>query len=382
MSSDDSTTSPAQSKRPEGSPLFWHASRQWAKKIRGKLHYFGRCPHDEALARYEQQKDDLHAGRSPREEDGLTVQRLCAKFLVSREAKLACGELSQRAYAEYGLVCGRLRKYLGAGRLVSDLRPDDFARLRQAMAATWGPLRLKAEIVRSRVPFNWAYKSGLLERPVLFGEEFSVPSLSVIRRHKAERGPRTFTADELRRLVAAASQPLKAMILLGVNCGYGNNDIARLPLKALDLPGGWVTFARPKTGILRRCPLWPETVTALRSWLRRRPHPRSEVHDQLVFVTKYGDAWNDASTITHEMRKLLDKLKIEGARNFYGLRHTTQTIGDASGDLLAVRHIMGHASSDISSTYRDTQGQNRISDDRLRAVVLHLREWLFPKRKK
>jgi hypothetical protein len=45
-------------------------------------------------------------------------------------------------------------------------------------------------------------------------------------------------------------QHLKAMILLGINCGFGNSDCAALPQKPLDLDGGWVRFDRPKTGIV------------------------------------------------------------------------------------------------------------------------------------
>lgn len=39
------------------------------------------------------------------------------------------------------------------------------------------------------------------------------------------------------------------MILLAVNCGFGNEDCGTLPLSALDLKGGWVAHARPKTGV-------------------------------------------------------------------------------------------------------------------------------------
>ena len=44
------------------------------------------------------------------------------------------------------------------------------------------------------------------------------------------------------------------MILLGVNAGFGNNDVATIPTAALDLTGNWVTFARPKNGIPRPAP--------------------------------------------------------------------------------------------------------------------------------
>jgi len=41
-------------------------------------------------------------------------------------------------FAEYG-VCKRLVKVLGKGGVVTDLGPDNFARLRKVMAKTWGP---------------------------------------------------------------------------------------------------------------------------------------------------------------------------------------------------------------------------------------------------
>lgn len=56
---------------------------------------------------------------------------------------------------------------------------------------------------------------------------------------------------------------LRAMILLGVNRGYGNTDCGTLPLSALDLKNYWINYHRPKTGITWRNPLWSETVAAL-----------------------------------------------------------------------------------------------------------------------
>ncbi len=35
-----------------------------------------------------------------------------------------------------------------------------------------------------------------------------------------------FEAAEIRAMLAAAPLPLKAMILLGINCGFGNTDVA------------------------------------------------------------------------------------------------------------------------------------------------------------
>ena len=57
--------------------------------------------------------------------------------------------------------------------------------------------------------------------------------------------------------------------------------------------------------------------------------------------------------------------------NFYALRHTFETIAGESMDQVAVNHIMGHVDNSMAAAYRE-----RISDDRLRAVVEMVRGWL------
>jgi|SRR5581483_5558672 len=79
-------------------PLFPHAAGVWAKKIRGKLHYFGPWSDpDGALAAYNAQKDDLHAGRKPRPDaSAATVKEVCNAFLNEKQAAVDNGEVSPR----------------------------------------------------------------------------------------------------------------------------------------------------------------------------------------------------------------------------------------------------------------------------------------------
>jgi integrase len=196
----------------------------------------------------------------------------------------------------------------------------------------------------------------------------------VIRKHREKQGPKMFEARELQKMIKGAGQPLRSMILLGINCGFGNGDVAAVPIGALDLKGGWVRFPRPKTGIDRRVPLWPETVKAIRDWLKHRPAPKDPADAGVLFITYKRGRWDgeDGRSLPHEMRKLLDRLGIDGRRGFYCLRHTFQTIADECGDFIAVRKIMGHATSDIGDAYRE-----RISDERLRKVTDFVRARLF-----
>src|SRR5215831_2046797 len=99
-------------------PLFAHAAGVWAKKIRGKLHYFGKWSDPKgALEAYLKVKDDLHAGRKPREDTaGLTVKVLCNKFLIAKQAAVDSGELSPRTWEGYKEATDAIVKAFGTSR--------------------------------------------------------------------------------------------------------------------------------------------------------------------------------------------------------------------------------------------------------------------------
>jgi integrase len=365
-------------------PLFAHATRRWAKKIRGKLVYFG--PWEDwqgALNKYQEQKDDLHAGRKPRVKspEGLTVRDLVNRFMTSKKTLLDSGEMVPRTWQEYYACCERVVKEFGKERLVDDLAADDFEQLRGTLAKTRGPVALSNEVQRVRCLFKYACDAGLIDRPVRFGPLFKRPSRKTIRKNRNARGPRMFEAEELRKMIEKADQPLKAMILLGINMGYGNTDCGTLPLSAVDLDGGWIKYPRPKTGVDRRAPLWQETTAALKEALAKRPTPKDPADAGLVFVTKYGMSWAKQTRdnpVSKETAKLLAALGIRRpGLNFYGLRHTFETVAGDSRDQVAVDFVMGHAKDDMATVYRE-----RVFDERLKAVAEYVRRWLWPPEEK
>jgi integrase len=360
-------------------PLFPHATGRWAKKIRGKFHYFGPwADADGALKKYQEQRDDLHAGRTPRvQADGFTVRHLLNHFLTSKRHLLDTREITNRTFLDYHGTCGRVGECFGLTRLVDDLAADDFGRLRASLAKTLGPVALGNTIQRVRSVFKYSYDAGLSDKPMRFGPGFKRPSNKVLRKERNTKGPRMFEPADLRKMIDAAGLQLRAMILLGVNVGFGNADVGNLPIAALDLDGGWVTYPRPKTGVKRRAALWPETVAAVRAVLAKRPEPKDDAHAGLVFVTKYGKTWakdDGDNPVSKETAKLLKELGLHRpGLNFYALRHTFETIGGEARDQVAVDHVMGHAREDMASVYRE-----RVGDDRLKAVADHVHAWLFP----
>jgi integrase len=377
------TIASAKPKKPYAEfPLFAHATGRWAKKIRGKLHYFGPwSDSDAALKKYLDQRDDLQAGRTPRiSGEGLTIRDLANRFLTSKQHLVSTGEIAQRTFNDYHVTCERLISELGRNRLVTDLASDDFERLRRVLSNSRGPVALGNEIQRVRTVFKFALDSALIPAPVRFGPSFRKPNKKTMRRARNATGPRMFEAEELRQILVAADIRLSAMILLGINGGLGQADLAALPIAAVNFDSSVLNYPRQKTAISRRIPLWPETVAALREALRTRPKPKLEADRDLVFITKYGFRWvrtNEKGTsidsVGWEFRKLLLRLGLKRPRiSFYALRHTFETIGGESTDQVAVDHIMGHARDDMASVYRE-----RISDERLQTVTEHVRAWLF-----
>ncbi len=123
-----------------------------------------------------------------------------------------------------------------------------------------------------------------------------------------------FDREEINAMIKAAHPQVAAMIYLGINCGFGNTDCGTLTFDKLDLNNGWHNYWRLKTHVPRRCPLWPETVKAIRKAQEKRPKRISKDCENLVFVTRVGGCWCKHETgdnaISAEIREMLKDLGI------------------------------------------------------------------------
>jgi integrase len=367
-------------------PLTANGNGQWSKKIRQRVYYFG--PWEDpnaALQLYLDQKDALLAGRKPRSPDDKTVRDLSNRFLSAKKALVETGEISKRHWNNYRNTCDSIIERFGRDRVLDDLGPDDFEELRANFAKGVGPETLGNHIQRTRSIFKYAWDADLVDRPIKMGPSFKKPSKKVRRRLRVSKGDRSFEAAEVRAMLKEANLQLRAMILLGINCGFGNYDVATLPRERVKLRRGWHEYERPKTEVQRRCPLWPETIEALKEVQKIRPEPLDARHDHLFFVTSHGRPWvrlregeaNDSwiDSIGLEFGKLR---KAVGANRkwvgFYSLRRTFRTVADGAKDQVAANFVMGHVDddNDMGAVYRQ-----RIEDERLLAVTDCVHSWLF-----
>lgn len=172
-------------------PLCAHGSGQWARKIKGKPHYFGAWPDPQAaLDKYLAQRDDLLAGRKVSNGDGLTVRDLGNHFLRNKKRLVRSGDLKQHTWDDYYTLCKAVTDYLGKSRLVSSLTPTDFEELREEFAKRHGTHALRKDVTCIRSLFSSAFDADLIDRPVKSGKGFKAPTKVVMRREQQERGTR------------------------------------------------------------------------------------------------------------------------------------------------------------------------------------------------
>jgi integrase len=364
-------------------PLWRHPNGQWAKKHRGQNHYFG-TDQGQALKRFAAEWDDIRAGRTPRPRRDEAATRLADvvnAFLTNKRDRVKTGELTEAMWGQYFATCDKLIDHFGRGRTLSDIRPEEFASLRAKVAAGVGPVTLLGFVTKTRVVFKFAYDFGLIEHPVKYGNAFDRPSRKTLRLNRASKPAKLFSAVDVRMLIDNADSQLAAMVLLGLNGAMGATDCSQLTRSMLAARPGWLDYPRPKTGAMRRFPLWPETISALDRVRDARPDPKDDAHADRVFLTRTGQPWvrysgdetgkrSVMNAIAWQFGKLAERVSVKGS--FYALRHTFRTVADELPDQPAISLIMGHTDSTMADNYRQ-----RIADERLVAVIEHVRRWFL-----
>lgn len=350
-------------------PLYAHASGKWAKKINGKIVYFGRWSDPAGALRAYQAYMEITPTSSDKVAEFVTLGEACEEFLAAKRERLNQGELSPATFREYKRSCQKFCDHLGKHKPLERIGPSDFTGFKAARSQQVNIVGMGNEITRIRVLFGWLKKSAILKHEINFGPEFRRASAVHLRRHRRQQGKKLFTAREIRLLLNECGVTLRAMTLLGINCGYGLTDCARLPLSAVDLGAAWLDFPRPKTEVDRQSPLWPETVAALAAALKARQDAQ-EAAATHFFVRPCGKPF-DPNVLIKRFRatRLAAEIK-EGGH--YWLRHTFETVGGGAKDQVALNHIMGHADASMAAVYRE-----EIDRKRLVAVTDFVRAWLF-----
>ncbi|MFA6186333.1 MAG: tyrosine-type recombinase/integrase [Phycisphaerae bacterium] len=335
-------------------PLTLHPTGQFCKKIKSKLYYFG-TDKKLALQRYLEQAAYLHSGKAiaPKTlEATLSIKMLCNLYLDHQQLQADIGEIKQRHVYDKTSLLKDFVKFIGANCSVEDITTIDLQNYRKKLIkAGKSPNTINNRIASIISMYNWALNNEILDK---------IPNLKAIEKiaiHKIERP--IFETSDIEKLISYANPQMKAMILLGLNCGFGCTDCAELKWDNLDLKNMRVNFPRGKTGVGRNLVLWPETVEALKD---------IPENGELVFHTAQGNLWVRAiegvdkygnkkftkeDAVSKQFSKLLKKadIKTEKGMGFYTLRRTAATLAARSGDPFAVQKLLGHADLKMASVY-------------------------------
>ena len=355
-------------------PLFAHASGQWAKKVNGKLHYFGVWADPGTAERlWDAQKEDLRAGREPSvtsRGEALTVKDAVNYFLEFQRPRV-----TKEAFQSGDLPAGKLIvAVIGSSTPLDDIGPRHFTQLMAALEERFNSPHTRSKYVKIiRHVFRWAMEQELTDKHIRFGPAFVQPTMKTIRQHdqgnKLAHGSRDISREDCHTFLDNASPQMKAWLLLGLNAAFGPTDIVTLQRGHLD--GDWVRFPRSKTAIEREAFLWPETVAALEAYRLLRPAPVAG-SEGYVFINSSGQPYV-ARSLGNAFRKFGKTLGIHRpGSSFYRLRHTFRTQADSCQDSVAIDRVMGHADASMGARYRHS-----IEPDRLIAVSKHVHQWLF-----
>jgi hypothetical protein len=388
----------------------------WVKKLRsGKTAWIAALSAAPTLADAEKAfeakvaegKIRLEAAPAPTSNpDEVLIEDMAESFLQRKRKLAQLGKIQTRTFEENLQAIRAFKNHLGEEIRFCDLTPLHFSAFADTLSERLGVHRLKKFIILVRGMFRWAGPGpgsmNLVSRLPQYGDGFRLPSRADLRRSRKESvekfGVKMYEPWEIAEQLAGkdllikrrrnkkteklrikrrASRPLRAMILLGLNCGFGNTDCAELPLniaaKAID--DGWISYARGKTGADRLAYLWPETRTAMREYLGRRPKPRDKKYAGLFFLTQPGQPWIEAGKDQIGMRHvcLLDALG-HRRRGFRSYRRTFRTLAAQTGQELAIDLIMGHAdrADDMAKVYTV-----EVSREIVRQVCEHVRQNVF-----
>jgi integrase len=392
-------------------PLFAHNNGQWAKKVKGKMYFFGSWKDDPkgdaAVKELAERLPGVLAGTDhfrhlATTKGGMTVGELMGRYIAQRRIDLGAGTLSGNTFGYYCTELEWFVEWAKTGTPVASLRPEHFAGYVTHLIETrkCKSHARKRVVATIKTMFRWGAGNGLCPLPN-FGTSFKAPSTTkeALRKEKVRAGEedhldRIVNGEEIDKLLNLSQPNMKAIILLGINCGLGPADIGRLRWRNIKA-GCMLVYPRPKTGNQRIGYLWTKTQKALErvKMLKHTAEAYAKDGDNaLVFITKKRQAYfreepiiengktvgmRIANAVSITFCRTVKKAALKGV-SFYRLRHTFKTLGKRARDRDALNLCMGHKTNSVEEGYDHEQ----IPFKRVIRVARKVHRRLWPKPRK
>ena len=361
-------------KRNDKFPLTLHKTGQFCKKIKGKIYYFG-TDKKLAMQRYLEDAVILHSGKAAvrqTDKNNISIKYLCNLYLGHQQSRASIGQIKLRHIYDQTLLLRNFVKFINPNRMIHDVTTMDFQNyVRKLIRAKKSANTINNRIAAVKAMYNWALDNEIIS---------DSPNLKAIKKiTKINKKKFTFTNGQIQKLLENTDVQMKAMVLLGLNCGFGCTDCAELKWDNVDFNNSRIIYPRGKTGILRNLNLWPETTKVLKKIPKK---------GELVFYTINGKAcvriiesvdiygnekFSNVDSISREFSKLLKKagIKTEKGVGFYTLRRTAATLAARSGDPFAVQKLLGHADLKMASVYvQDVSEQTDRVVNNVRKLII------------
>lgn len=284
----------------------------------------------------------------------------CIKLFVERKVQLAAkGEMTHGRADVLRHCLAHFEKYAGKNRPLEEINRQLLIGYRDHLELEIANGKTSARYAKDRIQAVKQFVKHLWELELI--EMPRVMQGNLLRITAGQKKIVTFDSAEVEKLLAAATGGLRLYMLLMLNCGMTQQDIADLKPHEVDWTLGRVTRKRSKTKKFADVPevtytLWDETFKLLKKY-------RSKSGDRVLMSTKGQALKRDATTdgkysktdvIGRSYRRLLKRLEIPTAKRkpIKLLRKTAATkLGEHPTHGRFAQHFLGHSPRTIADKH-------------------------------
>lgn len=289
-----------------------------------------------------------------------SLQTHVQKFLSQKENQAKAGEVSNGRYYALKLHLTHFQDWLGKDTDVKEIDAEVLINyhmnlLEKTTSKSWGKTTANHYLTTVKAFVRWLWQTNAISTlpRVLDGKS------QALKITKPRPGIVTFTKEEIKALLAKASDRTKLYVLLMLNCGMTQKDISDLLVSEVDWKEGRVIRKRSKTGDCENVPtvnykLWPETFRLLNQ------ERDAKSKERVVSNTNGSPVWSEEITKEGKYQKndnvksAFDRLRkvVKIEKPLKSLKKTSASLLRNSGQFSGVEGLfLGHAPQSMSDKH-------------------------------